>query len=68
MWVRLTNRPVMTLDVYRGRKTTIQQQQQMAGVKDGLQTRTEDHKKIGALILYKGVSLQSVDCDFQQNK
>ena len=28
--VRLTNRPDMTLDVYRGRKTTIQQQQQLA--------------------------------------
>ena len=27
--VRLTDRPDMTLDVYRGRKTTIQQQQQM---------------------------------------
>ena len=27
--VRLTDRPEMTLDVYRGRKTTIQQQQQM---------------------------------------
>ena len=26
--VRLTERPDMTLDVYRGRKTTIQQQQQ----------------------------------------
>ena len=26
--VRLTNRPDMTLDVYRGRKTTMQQQQQ----------------------------------------
>ena len=25
--VRLTDRPSMTLDVYRGRKTTIQQQQ-----------------------------------------
>ena len=25
---RLTDRPDMTLDVYRGRKTTIQQQQQ----------------------------------------
>ena len=25
--VRLTDRPDMTLDVYRGRKTTIQQQQ-----------------------------------------
>ena len=28
--VRLTDRPDMTLDVYRGRKTTIQQQQQNA--------------------------------------
>ena len=26
--VRLTDRPEMTLDVYRGRKTTMQQQQQ----------------------------------------
>ena len=30
--VRLTDRPDMTLDVYRGRKTTIQQQQQSYGV------------------------------------
>ena len=29
--VRLTDRPDMTLDVYRGRKTTIQQQQQPFG-------------------------------------
>ena len=28
--VRLTDRPDMTLDVYRGRKTTIQQQQQQS--------------------------------------
>ena len=28
--IRLTDRPDMTLDVYRGRKTTIQQQQQSA--------------------------------------
>ena len=27
--VRLTDRPDMTLDVYRGRKTTTQQQQQL---------------------------------------
>ena len=27
--VKLTDRPDMTLDVYRGRKTTIQQQQQL---------------------------------------
>ena len=30
--VRLTDRPDMTLDVYRGRKTTMQQQQQLSGV------------------------------------
>ena len=28
--VRLTDRPDMTLDVYHGRKTTVQQQQQPA--------------------------------------
>ena len=33
--VRLTDRPDMTLDVYRGRKTTIQQQQQIYNL-DGL--------------------------------
>ena len=30
--VRLTDRPDMTLDVYRGRKTTMQQQQQQHSV------------------------------------
>ena len=29
--VRITDRPDMTLDVYRGRKTTKQQQQQLKG-------------------------------------
>ena len=29
--VRLTDRPDMTLDVYRGRKTTMQQQQKSLG-------------------------------------
>ena len=33
--VRLTDRPDMTLDVYRGRKTTIQQQLQIAIEKKG---------------------------------
>ena len=32
--VRLTDRPDMTLDVYRGRKTTMQQQQQVEAGKD----------------------------------
>ena len=30
--VRLTDRPNKTLDVYRGRKTTIQQQQQSSSI------------------------------------
>ena len=30
--VRLTDRPDMTLDVYRGRKTTMQHQQQQQGL------------------------------------
>ena len=30
--VRLTDRPDMTLDVYRGRKTTMQQQQQLISI------------------------------------
>ena len=34
--VRLTDRPDMTLDVYRGRKTTMQQQQQQ-NIQDGVQ-------------------------------
>ena len=33
--VRLTERPDMTLDVYRGRKTTMQQQQQHPSAKSG---------------------------------
>ena len=34
--VRLTDRPDMTLDVYRGRKTTMQQQQQQNRVTEVL--------------------------------
>ena len=33
--VRLTDRPDMTLDVYRGRKTTMQQQQQQRVLRNG---------------------------------
>ena len=38
--VRLTDRPDMTLDVHRGRKTTIQQQQQLS-FKKGSSVMTE---------------------------
>ena len=34
--VRITDRPDMTLDVYRGRKTTIQQQQQHKMLKNSI--------------------------------
>ena len=34
--VRLTDHPDMTLDVYCGRKTTMQQQQQQTGIEEGL--------------------------------
>ena len=34
--VRLTDRPDMTLDVYRGHKTTMQQQQQHLAVAGGV--------------------------------
>ena len=36
--VRLTDRPNMTLDVYRGRKTTMQQQQKSMGLKNQFET------------------------------
>ena len=42
--VRLTDRPDMTLDVYRGRKTTIQQQQQVTVVIMCISVKM--HKKI----------------------
>ena len=34
--VRITDRPDMTLDVYRGRKTTMQQQQHVPTLKEGV--------------------------------
>ena len=39
--VRLTDRPDMTLDVYRGRKTTMQQQQQISKFLDNDMSRCE---------------------------
>ena len=45
--VRLTDRPDMTLDVYRGRKTTIQQQQQLPTTKINIKkNRYENRRKI----------------------
>ena len=38
--VRLTDRPDMTLDVYRGRKTTMQQQQQNLSTATGSRFHT----------------------------
>ena len=44
--VRLTDRPDMTLDVYRGRKTPIQQQQQH------IRTRAGDNESLCAMLPY----------------
>ena len=44
--VRLTDRPDMTLDVYRGRKTTMQQQQYALKALDGLDTRFTSSNKL----------------------
>ena len=42
--VRLTDRPDMTLDVYRGRKTTMQQQQQQfKAVKKAKEDKGSNH-------------------------
>ena len=54
--VRLTDRPDMTLDVYRGRKTTIQQQQQQ---------RTEFHSssiRTNRAIILRSNSIRSMTC------
>ena len=47
--VRLTDRPDMTLDVYRGRKTTIQQQQQRP---NKLMILSEQHIKLSERLIY----------------
>ena len=47
--VRLTDRPDMTLDVYRGRKTTMQQQQQLFG-------RSYDTEGLGSIQPVLGIS------------
>ena len=54
--VRLTDRPDMTLDVYRGRKTTIQQQQQLY---------TSERKN---LIEFENLSLNVTKWDFFSRK
>ena len=43
--VRLTDRPDMTLDVYRGRKTTMQQQQHQGSTKYNLHEEFQQFKK-----------------------
>ena len=44
--VRLTDRPDMTLDVYRGRKTTIQQYKYLAGDPQNNVINSESKMKI----------------------
>ena len=45
--VRLTDRPDMTLDVYRGRKTTMQQCNNLLAPREPLSTFTPDYVKDG---------------------
>ena len=47
--VRLTDRPDMTLDVYRGRKTIQQQQQQLRFV-DDIDALAEEEQELEALV------------------
>ena len=47
--VRLTDRPDMTLDVYRGRKTTIQQQQSILTLSKGTLIATNSPRSLDAL-------------------
>ena len=48
--VRLTDRPDMTLDVYRGRKTTKQQQQQIFEIIDPPYSRFTKFPESGACV------------------
>ena len=59
--VRLTDRPDMTLDVYCGRKTTIQQQQQYTLFSLGIKIIEESHKKgsMSALMEEKNICHQN---------
>ena len=54
--VRLTDRPDMTLDVYRGRKTTIQQQQRRRNVTNNV--RVNKAFSSGNIIHFKGDKIQ----------
>ena len=48
--VRLTDRPDMTLDVYRGRKTTMQQQQIFDVTRFSLVVSAPHYRKLGYLL------------------
>ena len=64
--VRLTNRPDMTLDVYRGRKTTTQQQQQPLGQEGQLSVTvkvcTGSTGSKGGLSLSRKSVFRLIDC------
>ena len=52
--VRLTDRPDMILDVYRGRKTTTQQQQVSGAAKHNLHAASTVYRLKAALLSCKG--------------
>ena len=57
--VRLTDRPDMTLDVYRGRKTTMQQQQQI--LKTDRFLTVKYLSSMNNYVLYLGHQLMSIE-------
>ena len=69
--VRLTDRPDMTLDVYRGRKRTIQQQQQQPLYKwwkkiEGASIQRKE-SRYDILPLMTGALKDSINCIIQSN-
>ena len=62
--VRLTDRPDMTLDVYRGRKTTIQQQQQCKCSIDCNNFSTENTGCFGPVRVRSGLAARVVLAQF----
>ena len=63
--VRLTDHPDMTLDVYRGRKTTIQQQQNK---NDDVTKPAAKNVKISRVTKFKMEFLKSIPCEKVYNK
>ena len=66
--VRLTDRPDMTSDVYRERKTTIQQQQQYTFVTISLTKSCREKEKWIKCLLYWNLKLNHIEKKFTFSK